>query len=88
MTRNAKRSPWVLGIVGTIIILGHWHDVWLMVNPGIFGPGRQVGLFDLGIFLLMGGLFVFVVLNALTKRGLVAVNHPYIEESAHHDVGV
>jgi hypothetical protein len=88
MTRNGKRSRWVLGITGAIIILGHWHDVWLMVNPGVFGPGQQVGLLDLGLFMLIGGGFVYVVLNALTKRGLVATNHPYIEESAHHDVGV
>jgi len=88
MTRNGKRSRWVLGITGSIIILGHWHDVWLMVNPGVFGPGQQVGLLDLGLFMLIGGGFVYVVLNALTKRGLVATNHPYIEESAHHDVGV
>ena len=88
MTRNGKRSPWVLGIAGVAIILGHWHDVWLMVMPGVFGPGKQVGFLDLGLFLLIGGAFIYVVLNALTKRGLVATNHPYIEESAHHDVGV
>jgi len=88
MTRNGKRSKWLLGIAGTIMILGHWHDVWLMVNPGVFGPGQQVGFLDFGLFLLIGGLFMHVVLTALTKRGLVATNHPYIEESAHHDVGV
>jgi hypothetical protein len=33
-------------------------------------------------------VFMYWVLVALTKRGLIAVNHPYIEESAHHDVGV
>jgi len=43
---------------------------------------------ELGFFLLFAGIFTYWVFTALTKRGLVAVNHPYLEESAHHDVGV
>jgi hypothetical protein len=88
MMRNAKRSPFVLAVAGTIILLGHYHDVWFMVIPGVFGPGMQVGLFEVGVFSLFSGIFVYWVLIALTKKGLVAINHPYIEESAHHDVGV
>ena len=59
-----------------------------MVVPGVFGPGQQIGLLEIGTLLTFGGVFIFWVLNALTKRGLIPVNHPYIEESAHHDVGV
>jgi len=43
MMRNAKRSPKVLAVIGTILIFGHYHDVWLMVMPGVFGPGMQIG---------------------------------------------
>lgn len=88
MMRNAKRNPMVLSIVGAIIIFGHYHDVWLQVMPGVFGPGMQIGFLEIGTLLTFSGIFVFWVLTALTKRGLVPVNHPYIEESAHHDVGV
>jgi hypothetical protein len=38
--------------------------------------------------LTFAGIFVYWVLVALTKKGLIPVNHPYIEESANHDVGV
>lgn len=88
MMRNAKRNKTVLTIAGTILILGHYNDVWLMVMPGVFGPGMRIGFLEIGLLLLVGGIFTFWVLQALTKRGLVPVNHPYIEESAHHDVGV
>lgn len=88
MTRNGKRNPYIVGFAGLVIIVGHWHDVWLMMYPGIFGPGMQVGLFEIGVFLIMAGIFVYWVLTALSKRNLIPVNHPYIEESAHHDVGV
>lgn len=88
MMRNAKRNPVVLSIAGAILIFGHYHDVWLMVMPGVFGTGMQIGFFEIGTLLLFLGIFTYWVLVALTKRGLVPVNHPYIEESAHHDVGV
>jgi hypothetical protein len=88
MMRNAKRSPKVLAVIGTILIFGHYHDVWLMVMPGVFGPGMQIGFLEIGTLLTFAGIFVYWVLVALTKRGLIAVNHPYIEESANHDVGV
>jgi hypothetical protein len=38
--------------------------------------------------LAFAGLFIYWVLTALSKKGLVPVKHPYIDESAHHDVGV
>jgi hypothetical protein len=88
MMRNAKRHKMVLSIAGTIMLLGHYNDIWLMVMPGVFGPGQHISLLDIGLLLLFAGVFMYWVLVALTKRGLIAVNHPYIEESAHHDVGV
>jgi hypothetical protein len=88
MMRNAKRNPVVLTVVGCILIFGHYHDVWLMVVPGVYGPGQQIGLLEIGTLLTFGGIFIYWVLIALTKRGLIPVNHPYIEESANHDVGV
>ena len=88
LMRSAKRNRYVLGIIGTIMILGHYHDVWFQVIPGVFGPGMQIGFLEVGVFAFFAGLFLIWTLTALTKKGLIPVNHPYIEESAHHDVGV
>jgi len=88
LMRSAKRNRYVLAIIGSIMILGHYHDVWLMVFPGVFGSGMQFGFLELGMFLFVAGVFVYWVFTALTKRGLVAINHPYLDESVHHDVGV
>lgn len=88
MMRNAKRNNWVLAIAGLLMIFGHYNDVWLMVMPGVYGPGMNISILDIGIFMLLAGVFAYWTLIALSKRGLIAVNHPYIEESAHHDVGV
>ena len=88
LMRKAKRSKWVFPVIGSIMIVGHYFDVWFMIMPGIFGPGASIGLFDIGVFLFFAGLFIYWTLNQLQKRGLVAMNHPFIEESVYHDTGI
>lgn len=44
------------------------------------------GLLEIGTFLGFTGLFLFVVLTALTKAPLVPAKDPYLEESLHHHV--
>jgi hypothetical protein len=40
-----------------------------------------------GIFIGFAGLFTYLMLNALSKfKSLVPKNHPFLEESLHHQV--
>lgn len=88
MTRNNKRNPKILTFVAIIILIGHWNDLYLMFMPGTLDHQAGIGALEIGMTLTFAGLFMFWVLTALSKRGLIPVNHPYIQESAHHDVGV
>ncbi|MFM6982616.1 MAG: quinol:cytochrome C oxidoreductase, partial [Chitinophagaceae bacterium] len=88
MTRNNKRNPKILTFVAIIILIGHWNDLYLMFMPGTIDHQAGIGALEIGMTLTFAGLFMFWVLTALSKRGLIPVNHPYIQESAHHDVGV
>lgn len=88
LMRSAKRFRPLLVTIAVTMCLAHYHDIWFNVFPGVFGPGMQVGFLEIGIYMTFAGLFVYWVLTALSKNGLVPVNHPYLEESAHHDVGV
>lgn len=88
MTRDAKRNPKLLGWIAVILLFGHWIDVYLMVMPGTIGSLAQFGMLEIGMLLLFTGTFIYLTLLSLTKRALVPINHPYLEESAHHDVGV
>lgn len=87
MSRDAKRNPRFLIGVGTLIFIGHWLDVVQMVMPGTMGHGfHRVGLLEVGFFLAFLGIFMHSVLSALTKAPLTPVNHPYLEESVHHQI--
>ncbi len=86
MTRDAKRKMRVLQVAGTIILFGHWIDVFLMVMPGTMGKDWGIGIIEIGTFLGFAGLFIWVVLRALSKAPLVAQKHPFLQESYHHHI--
>lgn len=87
MMRNAKRKTQVLLIAGAIILVGHWLDMFLMVMPGTVGEKAGIGMLEIGTTMAFAGLFIYVVLNSLSKANLYTANHPYILESANHEVG-
>lgn len=88
MSRDAKRNPRFLIGVGSVIFVGHWLDVNMIVMPGATGHDFHHGiqLVDVGFFLLFLGVFITRVLTTLTKAPLTPVNHPYLEESVHHQI--
>jgi hypothetical protein len=87
MSRDAKRNPRFLIGVGTVIFIGHWMDVNMMVMPGSLGHHfHGIGLVEIGMFLAFLGVLIYTVLNALTKAPLTVVNHPYLDESVHHQI--
>jgi hypothetical protein len=81
MTRNSKRIPIILVFTSVVLLAGHWVDFYLMVMPGTLGPEAQIGFVEVGMTLGFIGLFLLVVLGALTKANLIPVNHPYLKES-------
>lgn len=86
MTRDAKRHSIFLKVICFAIILGHWFDFFLMVQPGTLGPNGGLGLMEIGMLLVYGSVVAYVVLNNLAKQNLVPKNHPMLEESYHHHI--
>lgn len=85
MSRDAKRDAGILTFVGIIILLGHWLDVYIMVSAGSLGANAQIGILELGMLLLMAGVFIFLLLKNLSKAPLMPANHPFLDESMHHE---
>lgn len=73
--------------IGILMLYGHWHDLYLMIMPGAMGYNPGIGLVEIGFFVTFLGIFIYAVLNALTKANLAPLNHPYLEESIHHTTG-
>ena len=85
MSRDTKRSAGYLIVIGLMIFIGHWFDVFNMVMPGTLFDQWELGLLELGMFMMFLGTFVYTVLRAISKAPLLQKNHPYLEESKHHE---
>jgi hypothetical protein len=72
--------------VGIVILAGHWLDVYIMVSAGSLGANAKIGALEIGMALLVAGFFIRVILNNLTKAPLTPVNHPFLDESVHHEI--
>ncbi|MBI3134806.1 MAG: quinol:cytochrome C oxidoreductase [Bacteroidetes bacterium] len=86
MSREAKRNTGILAVVCLIILLGHWTDVYMLITPGTMGEFGCIGFIEVGFLLLFAGVFTFFILNTLTKAPLMPKNHPYLDESKHHEI--
>lgn len=86
MSRDAKRHAGILTFVGLLVLAGHWMDVYLMFMAGSMGATAYIGFMELGMMLLVLGFFVRVILTNLTKAPLTVKNHPFLDESIHHDI--
>jgi len=86
MSRDAKRHAGILTIVGVVILVGHWLDVYIMIAAGTLGANAKIGFLEIGMAVLVLGAFVRIILMNLTKAPLSPVNHPFLEESLHHEI--
>ncbi len=86
MSRDAKRHAGILTFVGLIILVGHWLDVYIMVSAGSMGSRASIGFLEIGLAVLFLGFFIWVILRNLTKAPLTPVNHPFLDESIHHEI--
>ena len=81
MSRDAKRNNGRLIFVGCVILVGHWINSYLLVTPGTLGAHGHIGFVEIGMGLGFAGLFIYLVLNSLTKEPLETKNHPFLDES-------
>ncbi|MFN7960968.1 MAG: hypothetical protein U0002_06820 [Thermoanaerobaculia bacterium] len=84
MTRSAKRNPKVLVGVASLVLVGRWLDLFVLIGPPVTGEPRfglpEVLLAAAGVS-LTAGLFR----RALARDPVLAANDPYLGESlAHH----
>jgi Ni/Fe-hydrogenase subunit HybB-like protein len=84
MNSDFKRIPWFIIMTGTIILIGHYLDVFQLVMPSTVGPYWSFGITEIAAVLFFLGLFVLVVGTALAKVSLRPLRDPFIKESENY----
>ena len=76
-----KRLNWIIVTAGTIILIGHYMDVFNMIMPSAVGDQWSFGIPELGSVMFFAGLFIYIVFDSLTMAPLEATGDPLNKES-------
>jgi len=81
MDSDYKRIPFFIVLTSIIILIGHYVDLFIMIEPSTIGNNWSFGIPEISSMLFFAGLFIYVVFNALTKVPLHAKGNPFMKES-------
>ena len=80
---DLKRIPQIVLGAGSIILLGHYFDVFVMIMPGTVGDQWGFGFGEIGSVLFFIGLFIYGTFSTIAKAPLIAKGNPFLKESEH-----
>ena len=80
LSRGAKRSENWLLVGCSIVLVGHWVDLYVMIFPA-FEHASLVGFVDVAILIGFASLFLQSIFAGMRKVSLIARRDPYLEES-------
>ena len=86
ISRDAKRVTSRVLVIGSIILVGHYLDFFVMIMPGTVFSHWHLGFVEIGSFMGLTGLFIYVVTNKLSTMELTPKNHPMLKESKHFHI--
>ncbi|WP_299669553.1 quinol:cytochrome C oxidoreductase [uncultured Polaribacter sp.] len=78
-----KSKPWFVFIGGTVILIGHYVDVFIMVMPSTVGAQWSFGIPEISSLLFFIGLLIYTTFSAFAKANPIAKGNPFLEESEH-----
>lgn len=78
-----KRIPQIIMGTGTLILIGHYIDVFVMIMPATVGDQWGFGFGEIGSILFFLGLFIFAAFKTISKAPLIAKGNPFLHESEH-----
>jgi hypothetical protein len=83
--RDMKRDRRVLATIATVVLVGRWVDLYLMILPPIVGDRALPGPWEAGVFAAGAGLFGLAFMRALRARSIVPIGDPGLSASLRYE---
>jgi hypothetical protein len=74
--RSAKRSPFVIGTVACVVLVGRWLDLYLMIAPSQHEMKPAFGPIEIGLAVGAIGIAILLVLQSLGNAALIPPHEP------------
>ena len=86
VSRNAKRRLSVLWTGAVVLLAMHAVEMYWIVMPNYKGGESGFEWIDAACFLGVGGLYLALVFNRMTKHPLIPIGDPRLARSLHHEI--
>jgi hypothetical protein len=86
LSRDLKRNYGKLQIIAAWILFARIADYWWHVAPELHKEGLTISLLDVGLPLVLGGIFISLFVAQLGGHSLLPVNDPQLDKALHHHV--
>lgn len=80
---DAKKNYTLMTIIGILILIGHFCNIFMMIQPGSSGENWTFGIAEIGSILFFGGIFIHRIFYILSKKNIIIEGHPMLDESKH-----
>ncbi|KXK06963.1 MAG: polysulfide reductase NrfD [Acidobacteria bacterium OLB17] len=84
LPRQVKMNAKWMVAACTIVLAGHWLDLYAMIFPAFFGS-PIIGFVDVALTIGFVALFLLVFIKCIGCEELIPRNDPYLEESVEHE---
>ena len=81
LSKFCKRHDQTMLQVSILLLLGHWLDLYIMIMPVTHKVSPPFSIWEIGPFVGIMALFLWMVLRSLTRNRLIPINDPYLVES-------
>lgn len=81
ISSKIKRKSNIILIFSYIILIGHYIDIYNMIMPGTVGGFYGFDITEVGSFLFITGLFIFIITKSLNKLNIEAKGNKFFHES-------
>jgi hypothetical protein len=86
LSRNAKRRLPILRAGAIVLLAMHVVEMYWMVLPNYHEGAARFAWIDIACFLGVGGVYLAVVFNRMTKHALIPIGDPRLARSLHHEI--
>jgi hypothetical protein len=79
LPKSSKRSLKIMQAMCTLVIFGHWLDMYLLVMPSQYGDHLPLGPVEIGMAIGVIGMVALIIMRGLSRQPLVPTHDPVIE---------
>jgi len=84
LPRSSKRNESLLLKVAGLLLVGHWLDLFITVQPAMRPEVPVLGIWELAPLVAVGALFLLAFRRCLVSADLIPRGDAFYEESLHH----